>query len=68
MLNAIGGSVFVRDAMSQPVTWMRYFNPSGFTDRGIDVVFNGSNLSSGVYFYKLETTDFIQVKKLVLIK
>lgn len=30
--------------------------------------FNASNLSSGVYFYKLVTNDFVQTKKMTLIK
>lgn len=32
------------------------------------VKFNGSNLSSGIYFYRLETSGFVQTKKMVLIK
>lgn len=30
--------------------------------------FNGSNLSSGTYFYKLESGDFVSTKKMMLIK
>lgn len=30
--------------------------------------FNGSNLSSGIYFYKLSTANFSDVKKMMLIK
>lgn len=30
--------------------------------------FDGSNLSTGVYFYKLKTTEFEQVKNMILIK
>lgn len=33
-----------------------------------DVTFNGSNLASGMYFYKLTAGSFSSVKKLVLIK
>jgi photosystem II stability/assembly factor-like uncharacterized protein len=33
-----------------------------------DVEFNAENLSSGVYFYKLETEGFTDVKKMLLIK
>jgi hypothetical protein len=33
-----------------------------------EVHFNGSNLPSGIYFYKLETDNFSDVKKMVLIK
>ncbi len=32
------------------------------------VDFNGSNLASGVYFYKIQSGDFMQVKRMVLIK
>lgn len=32
------------------------------------VQFNGANLSSGVYYYKLDAGDFSAVKKLILIK
>lgn len=33
-----------------------------------EVTFNGSNLASGVYFYRLKTQDFIASKKLLLLK
>ena len=33
-----------------------------------EVTFNGSNLSSGIYFYKLETPAFSEVKKMTLVK
>jgi Secretion system C-terminal sorting domain len=33
-----------------------------------EVNFNAENLSSGVYFYKLETTGFSDVKKMLLVK
>jgi photosystem II stability/assembly factor-like uncharacterized protein len=32
------------------------------------VIFNGNNLSSGVYFYKLQTGSFMSAKKFVLMK
>ena len=32
------------------------------------VDWNASNFSSGVYFYKLETNGFSDVKKLILLK
>jgi|WetSurMetagenome_2_1015567.scaffolds.fasta_scaffold04367_7 hypothetical protein len=32
------------------------------------VSFNGSNFASGVYFYRIQSGDFMQVKKMILIK
>ncbi|MDZ7720393.1 MAG: T9SS type A sorting domain-containing protein [Balneolaceae bacterium] len=33
-----------------------------------DVEFDGRNLASGVYMYRLKTHDFVQIRKMVLIK
>lgn len=38
--------------------------PSGY----YSIKFNGANLSSGIYFYKIEAGNFSAVKKMVLIK
>ncbi|MCX7833688.1 MAG: T9SS type A sorting domain-containing protein, partial [Ignavibacteria bacterium] len=32
------------------------------------VEFDASNLSSGIYFYKLESNGFIAIKKMMLLK
>jgi hypothetical protein len=32
------------------------------------VKFDGSNLASGVYFYRLQAGNFVQSKKLVIVK
>jgi len=32
------------------------------------VTFDASNLSSGIYVYRLETTDFIDLRKMTLLK
>lgn len=42
---------------------------NGYKPSGSYIVdFNGSNLPSGVYFYRLEAKDFTDVKKMVLVK
>jgi hypothetical protein len=42
---------------------------NGNLDAGYhNIRFNASNLSSGVYFYKIEAGDFVSVKKLMLLK
>lgn len=42
---------------------------SEFKETGnYSVVFDGSGIASGIYFYKLETTNFIDTKRMVLIK
>lgn len=33
-----------------------------------EITFDGSNLSSGIYFYRLEVDDFVNVKQMLLIK
>ena len=33
-----------------------------------EVIFNASQLSSGVYFYRIKTEEFVQTKKLILMK
>ncbi|MBK8982948.1 MAG: T9SS type A sorting domain-containing protein [Ignavibacteria bacterium] len=34
----------------------------------MSVDFDGYNLASGIYFYKLSVNDFTQTKKMVLLK
>ncbi len=41
----------------------------GFKNTGTyNIEFNASNLSSGIYFYKLQAGDFVSIKKMLLIK
>jgi photosystem II stability/assembly factor-like uncharacterized protein len=32
------------------------------------IIFNGTNLSSGIYYYKMEAGNFIETKKMILVK
>lgn len=40
----------------------------GLQPGSYETTFSGSNFSSGVYYYKMETEDFVMTKKMLLIK
>jgi len=46
------------------VTLINEQQPSG----NYEVIFNASNLSSGIYYYQLKSGDFIKTKKMVLLR
>ncbi|HJY64175.1 MAG TPA: T9SS type A sorting domain-containing protein [Ignavibacteria bacterium] len=33
-----------------------------------EVEFNSNNLSSGIYFYRMETENYIETKKMIILK
>jgi len=45
------------------ITLVNKKEPAGFNE----IEFDASNLSSGIYFYRLEAGLFIQTKKLILL-
>jgi len=49
---------------NEVVTLVNEEKPAG----SYEVDFNGPNLSSGVYFYQLKAGDFIQTKKMILLR
>jgi len=57
--------LIVYDALGKEVTALVNENkPAG----NYSVTFNGANYPSGVYYYKLETDNFTEVKKMILLK
>ncbi|MBK9334417.1 MAG: T9SS type A sorting domain-containing protein [Ignavibacteria bacterium] len=41
----------------------------GFKNAGAyEITFNGNGLSSGIYFYKIQTSEFTATRKMLLIK
>jgi len=50
--------------VKEPGTYTVQFSARGGSASGGD----GSNLASGVYFYRLQSGDFVQTKKLMIVK
>jgi len=58
-------SIKVFDILGKEITTLVNEKQSSGT---YEVTFDGGDLSSGIYFYKLETDGFSEVKKLILLK
>jgi hypothetical protein len=58
--------IIVYDILGREIT--RLLNNEFKTAGKYVLEFNGINLASGVYFYRIEAGDFISLKKMVLIK
>ena len=57
--------LIVYNAIGQPVRTLE----NGFKNSGTyDVTFNASELSSGIYFCKIEAGQFSQIRKMMLLK
>ena len=49
---------------NEVATLVNEFRPAGY----YEVTWNANNLSSGVYFYRLNAGNFIEIKKMILLK
>ncbi|MFZ2323459.1 MAG: T9SS type A sorting domain-containing protein [Ignavibacteriaceae bacterium] len=49
---------------NEVTTLVNQFKPAGI----YEVEFNASQLSSGIYFYNLTAENFIELKKMILMK
>ncbi len=58
-------SIKIYDALGRQIkTLLNSNQPAG----NYEIVFNAQEFSSGIYFYKFESTEFTTVKKMLLIK
>ena len=55
----------VYDILGNEVTTLirEYKDPGRY-----EITFDGSNLSSGVYIYQLQVNDYLETKKMILMK
>jgi hypothetical protein len=42
--------------------------PNENFNNSYEVDFNAAGIASGVYFYRIETNDFLSIKKMVILK
>ncbi|RPI15216.1 MAG: T9SS C-terminal target domain-containing protein [Ignavibacteriae bacterium] len=56
----------VYDVTGRAVTTI--INNSSYNAGKHTIQFNGENLSSGIYFYKIEAGEYVEIKKMILIK
>ena len=55
----------IYDAVGREVTTL----VDGFQDEGMKTVrFDAGNLSAGVYYYRLTTGEFIEMRKMILVR
>src|SRR5690606_2904697 len=59
-------SIKLYDIAGREVT--RLVNNASYSPGAYSVEFNASHLASGVYFYRIEADNFVQIKKMMLIK
>jgi hypothetical protein len=59
-------AVKVYDAVGTTVETL--FNETAHSGKNYSLEFNGSNYSSGVYYYTITGNNFSEVKKMILIK
>ncbi len=58
-------SIIVYDVLGREVQeLLNEFKPAG----SYEIIFDGTGLPSGVYFYKLQSENFIQTKKMLLVR
>ncbi|MDQ3020311.1 MAG: T9SS type A sorting domain-containing protein [Bacteroidota bacterium] len=64
-LNSFDVKLVIYDAIGRQVAILvnEKLSPGSY-----EIDFDGSNFSSGVYFYKLETEGFIETKRMILLK
>jgi len=57
--------IIIFDAVGREV---KNFAQKNMSAGSYEYEFNGENLSSGIYFFRLETKDFVKTMKMVMVK